>query len=84
MIEIMLELQRNVLKFGYGINYKYVGMLSHSFDRFYVVTKFELPNVEDLKTTTILYDFNCKYLDNAKNLKDYLTQLIKDMKIYCV
>ena len=35
------ELQKNVLKFGYGINYKYVGTLSHSFDRFYVVTTFE-------------------------------------------
>ena len=43
----MLELKKNILKFAYGINYKYEGMLSHSFDRFYVVTKFE-----DLKLTT--------------------------------
>ena len=43
-----MELKRNVLKFGYGINYKYKGTLSLSFDRFYVVTKFELPKVEDL------------------------------------
>ena len=43
------ELQSNILKFGHGINYKYVGMRSHSFDRFYVVTKFELPKVQDLK-----------------------------------
>ena len=35
------ELQNNILKFGYGINYKYMGTISHSFDRFYVVTKFE-------------------------------------------
>ena len=48
MIEIMPELKKNILKFGYGINYKYEGMLSHSFDRFYVVTKFELQKVEDL------------------------------------
>ena len=26
-----IELQNNILKFGYGINYKYVGMISHSF-----------------------------------------------------
>ena len=32
-IEIKLELQRNILKSGYGINYKYEGMLAHSFDR---------------------------------------------------
>ena len=38
-----IELQKNLLKFGYGINYKYEGTISHSFDRFYVVTKFELP-----------------------------------------
>ena len=31
------ELQKNVLKFGYGINYKYEGMLAHSFDRFYII-----------------------------------------------
>ena len=44
-IEIRPELQRNILNFGYGINYKYEGMLAHSFDRFYVVTKFMLPMI---------------------------------------
>ena len=39
-VEIRPELQKNILKFGYGINYKYEGMLAHSFDRSYVVTKF--------------------------------------------
>ena len=29
---------------------------------FYVVTKFELPRVEDLKLTTIDFDSNCSYL----------------------
>ena len=78
-----MELKRNVLKFGYGINYKYEVTLSHSFDRFYVVTKFELPKVEDLKLTTIPYDSNCQYLDNAGKLKDYPTELIQDLKNYC-
>ena len=41
-----VELPNNVLKFGYGINYKYMGKVSHSFDRFYIVTKFKLPKVE--------------------------------------
>ena len=45
VVDIMSELKRNILNFGYGINFKYEGMLSHSFDRFYVVTKFELPRV---------------------------------------
>ena len=39
-------------------------MLSHSFDRFYVVTKFELPNVENLKLTAINFDPTCSYLNS--------------------
>ena len=38
----MPELKKNVLNFGYSTNFKYEGMLTHSFDRFYVVTKFEM------------------------------------------
>ena len=45
-IKLNLELQKNV---GYGINYKYEGMLVHSFDRFYIVTKFMLPSLGDIK-----------------------------------
>ena len=48
-MEIRPELQSNILKFGYGINYKYEGILANYFDRFYVVTKFILPNLDDLK-----------------------------------
>ena len=68
MMEINLgetELQNNVLKFGYGINYKYVGMLSDSFDRFYVVTKFELPKVQELQFDIIPYDKGYNHLDKA-------------------
>ena len=42
-------------------------MLSHSFDRFYVVTKFELIRVEALILTTIDFDSNCSYLDGNGN-----------------
>ena len=62
-----IELQKNILKFGYGINSKYVGTISHSFDRFYVVTKFELPKVQDLQFITIPYDKGCNHLDDAKS-----------------
>ena len=48
----MPELKKNILNFGYGVNFKYEGMLSHSFDRFYIVTKFELPKTKDLKLAT--------------------------------
>ena len=50
------ERQNNILKFGYGINYRYMGRVSHSFERFYVIAKFELPKVQDLQFTTIPYD----------------------------
>ena len=52
-VKIKPELQKNVLKFGYGINYKYEGMLAHSFNRFYVVIKFILPTLDDLKLSFI-------------------------------
>ena len=63
-VEVRLELQRNILKFGYGINYKYEGMLAHSFDRFYVVTKFVLWTLDDLKLSPIRYHKECKYIWN--------------------
>ena len=35
-VDIMPELKRNILNFGYEVNFKYEGMFSHSFDRFYI------------------------------------------------
>ena len=63
----MPELERNILNFGYGKNFKYEGMLSHSFDQLYVVAKFELPKVGDLKLMRIDFDSNCSYLDGNGN-----------------
>ena len=48
-VDIMPELKQNILNFGYGVNFKYEGMLSHSFDQFYIVTRFELPKTKDLQ-----------------------------------
>ena len=62
-IDTMLELKKNILHFGYGANLKYEGMLSHYFDRFYVVSKFEIPKVQDLKLTTFSFDLMCNYLN---------------------
>ena len=39
-------------------------MLAHSFDRFYVVTKFILPSIGDLTFSTLNYENTCAYLDN--------------------
>ena len=77
-----VELHNNVLKFGYGINYKYIGKVSHSFDRFYVVPKFELPKVEDLQFDDISYDAECTHLDDPK--PGQILGIIRDIKYYCV
>ena len=55
------------MKFDYGINYKHEGMLAHSFDQFYVVTKFILPMLDDLKLSPIECDKECNYLCNLDN-----------------
>ena len=52
----MPELKHNVLRFGYGVNFRYEVMLSHLFDRFYVVTKKEIPKVLDLNLTLFQFD----------------------------
>ena len=41
-------------------------MLSHSFGRFYIVTKFELPKVKDLRFATIDFDLNCSFLSSEE------------------
>ena len=73
------ELQKNILKFGYGINYKYEGMLVHSFDRIYIVTKFMLPSMGDIKFSKLNFDHSCTYMNKeyAPNMdsRKYLTEL---------
>ena len=59
---------------------KYEGMLSHSFDRFYVVMKFVLPMLEDLKFSTIEFDPNCSYLDVILNKNKFLIQYISNIR----
>ena len=85
LVEIKPELQKNILKFGYGINYKYEGVLAHSFDRFYVIIKFILPMLDDLKLYPIKYDKECQYLRNFDDEDDDRSkQNIKDLLFYCV
>ena len=77
-IKFNLELQINILKLGYGINYKYESMLAHSFDRFYIVTKFILPSMGDIKFSKLNFDHSCTYMNKeyAPNMdsRKYLTE----------
>ena len=78
-IDIMPKLKQNILNFGYGVNFKYEGMLSDSFDRFYIVTRFELPKTKDLRLVTFKFEFECSYA-NHTNTNTYHAILLK----YCM
>ena len=68
------------MKFGYGINYKYEGMVAHSFNRFNAVTKLILPTMDDLKLSPINYNGECKYLENLNdNNNEEIKTHIKDL-----
>ena len=84
-VSIMPELKQNVLRFGYGVNFRYEGMLAHSFDRFYVVTRIEIPKVSDLNLTVFQFDYNCSHVTHIeKDTKFKIPSTIKDMfKVYC-
>ena len=82
-IVIKPELKENILKFGYGINYKYEGKLAHSFDRFYIVMKFILPMANDLKFSTLKFDDKCSYLYKQHDNRPEIKQQSKDLKAYC-
>ena len=49
-----------------------------------MVTKFELPKVQDLQFTTIPYDKGCNHLDDVKSKGRYQLSLIKEVKEHCV
>ena len=68
MVDVMPELKKNVFNFGYGANFKYEGMLTHSFNRFYVVAKYEIPKVEHLQFTTFSFDLLCNHLNISRKV----------------
>ena len=84
-VSIMPELKQNVLRFGYRVNFRYEGILAHSFDRFYVVTRIEIPKVSDLNLTVFQFDYNCSHVAHIeKDTKFKIPSMIKDMfNVYC-
>ena len=60
-------------------------MLAHLFNRLYVVTKFILPTMDDLKVIPINYDKECRYLENLDDSdKKEIKTCLKDLITYCV
>ena len=58
-------------------------MLTHSFDRFYVVTKFMLPMIGDLKFSKLNFNDTCAYTENkfAQNTESWKYML--ELKAFC-
>ena len=77
------ELQKNILKFGYGINYKYESMLTHSFDRFFIITKFILPLIGDIKFLRLIFDGSCSYMNKEYTPNMDSSKYLRELKMYC-
>ena len=77
------KLQRNILKFGYGINNKYKGMLVHLFDRFCIVTKFMLPSVKDIKFSNLNFDESCACMNRKYTPHTDSNKYLFELQMYC-
>ena len=71
------------MNFGYGINQKNEGMFTHLCDRFYVVTKFILPSIGDLKFSNLSYDNTCAYMDNKNAQNTETRKYMLDLRTFC-
>ena len=58
-------------------------MLVHLFDRFYVVIKFILPLIGDLKFSNLNYDNLCPYLDNKNAQNTEARKYMLDLRTFC-
>ena len=58
-------------------------MLAHSSDRFYVVTKFILPSLGDLKFSKLDYDNTCGYLHNKNVCNTDSKKHMLDLMTFC-
>ena len=82
-IEIKPELQRNIINFGYGINDKFEGILAHSFDRFFVVTKFMLPTIGNLNFSKLDFDDTCAYTEKEYAQNTESRRYMLELKAFC-
>ena len=55
----------------------------HSFDRFYVVTKFILPSIKDLNFSKLNYDNICAYLDDRNTCDADTKKYLLDLLAFC-
>ena len=58
-------------------------MLAHSFDRFYVVTKFMLPMIGDLKFSKLDFDYTCAYTRKEYAPNTESRKFMLELRAYC-
>ena len=58
-------------------------MLVHSLDRFYVITKFILPTLDDLKLSPIRHDKDYTYICNLDDQNNEHTKYTRPTFILC-
>ena len=58
-------------------------MLAHSFDRLYVVTKFMLPTIGDLKFSKLDFDDTCTYMVNEYAQNTESMRYMLELKAFC-
>ena len=58
-------------------------MLMHSFDRFYIITKFILPSIGDIKFSHLTFDDSCSYMNKEYTPNTDSSKYLKELKRYC-
>ena len=73
------DLNKNQLRFSYGVNFKYNGMLHHNMARVWIVTKFPIPNFKSLLTMDRKVLPNCEFKNDVKQEHESWLKILKDM-----
>ena len=58
-------------------------MLVHSFDRFYVVTKFKLPMIGDIQFSKLNFDHTCAYMKKKFTPNTDSRKYLTELRTYC-
>ena len=58
-------------------------MLTHLFDRFYIVTKFILPSVKDVKFYNLNFDESCTYMNKKYAPHTDSNKYLCELQTYC-
>ena len=58
-------------------------MLAHSFDRFYVVTKFMLPMIGEIKFSKLNFDCTCTYMKKEYTPNTDSRKYLTELRTYC-